>query len=118
MKITINDHRKIYAVQEEFNKLFPHLRIEFMSKPSKVGEAASKKMAKEKGSIGDCRVIHTKGDLTLSPAMTIADLQQSLSDNYGLTALIFEKSGSTWVESAGKGKLSLEEQDKKHVLTF
>ena len=114
MKITINDHRKIFAVQEQFTKLFPNLRIEFLSKPSKVGERASEKIMKERSkTLGDCRVVHTKGDLTLSPSMTVSDLQQSLTDNYGLSVLVFFKSGKDWVETTENGRLTLEDQDKK-----
>jgi len=114
MKIEINDHRKIFAVQEEFNKIFPHLRLAFLSKPSKVGEAASKKIMKERSkTLGDCRVVHTKGELTLSPSMTVADLQQSLSDNYGLSVLVYLRSGKDWIETTGNGKLSLADQDKR-----
>ena len=114
MKISINDHRKIFAVQAEFNMLFPHLRLEFLSKPSKAGAAASKKIIKERSkTLGDCRVVHTKGDLTLSHSMTVADLQQSLSDNYGLSVVIYLKSGNDWIETTGNGKLSMDEQDIK-----
>ena len=114
MKISINDHRKIFAVQEEFNHLFPHLRLAFLSKPSKAGGTASTKIMKERSkTLGDCRVVHTKGDLTLSPSMTIADLQQSFSDNFGLSARVYLKSGNDWVETSSNGKLSMEDQDKK-----
>jgi hypothetical protein len=114
MKIAINDHRKIFAVQQEFNKLFPHLRLEFLSKPSKAGAAASAKIMRERSkTLGDCRVVHTKGDLTLSHSMTVADLQQSLSDNYGLSVLVYLKSGNDWIETTGNGKLSMDEQDIK-----
>ena len=116
MKISINDHRKIFAVQEEFNQLFPHLRLAFLSKPSKAGGTASSKIMKERSkTLGDCRVVHTKGDLTLSPSMTVADLQQSLNDNFGLSVLVYSKSGDDWVETIGNGKLSMEDQDKKQA---
>lgn len=35
MKIAINDNRKIFAIQEEFNTAFPYLKLEFYSKPHK-----------------------------------------------------------------------------------
>jgi hypothetical protein len=113
MKISINDHRKIFAVQEEFSQMFPHLRLVFLSKPNKVGVASSKKMMIESKTLGDCRVVHTKGDLTLSPSMTVADLQQSFSDNFGLSARVYLKSGNDWVETSSNGRLSIEDQDKK-----
>ncbi len=115
MKIQINDHRKIFALQEEFNKLFPNLKIEFLGKPSNAGEAASKEIVKTSKRLGDCRVVHTKGQLTLLHSMTIADLQETLRDNYGLSVLILRKSGTHWIETTEDGNFSLEEQDKRAV---
>ena len=113
MKIAINDHRKIVAVQEEFNQLFPHLRLAFLSKPSNEGHAASKKIMKERSkTLGDCRIIHNKGELTLSHFMTVADLQQSLSDNFGLSVVVYVRSGNDWIETTGNGKLSMDDQDR------
>ena len=30
MKITLNDRRKIFAIQEEFNTIYPFLKLEFL----------------------------------------------------------------------------------------
>ena len=46
MEITINDRRKIFAILEEFNTVFPYLRLEFFAKPSKLGGAVSNKVIK------------------------------------------------------------------------
>ncbi len=111
MKIQINDHRKIFAFQEEFNKFFPHLKIEFLAKPSKVGNPPSGKMIKGTSKrLGDCRVVHSKGELTLSPSMTATDLKQTLSDIYGLSIIIFRRSGTEWVETTETDNFSLKEQ--------
>lgn len=112
MKIQINDHRKIFAIQEEFNKFFPHIKIEFFGKPSKVGNPASTKTVDRNKTLGDCRAVHTKGELTLSSSMTVADLKQTLADTYGLTAAVLRKSGTTWIETPENGNLTLEEQNK------
>jgi propanediol utilization protein len=43
MKIVINNNRKIFAIQEEFSKMFPGLNIEFFAKLSRPGDTPSKK---------------------------------------------------------------------------
>jgi hypothetical protein len=111
MKLQINDHRKIFAVQEEFNKLFPHLKIEFMSKPNKVGGQSSGKVLESSKKLGDCRVVHNKGELTLLPSLTAADLKQTFSDTYGLAIAIFHKSINGWNEISNNGNQSLQEQN-------
>ena len=99
MKIQINDHRKIFALQEEFSRFFPNFKIEFLGKPSKVGNPPSEKMVKANKTLGDCRVVHNKGELTLSPSTTILDLKQTLADTYGLSAVFFRRSNDKWVEA-------------------
>jgi hypothetical protein len=114
MKIKINDHRKIFAIQEAFQQFFPRLRIEFLAKPSKVGNPSAEKAFMESSkTLGDSRVIHTKGELTLSSGMTVADLKEAFRDTYGLSISILRKVGSQWMETDKNGSLSLEEQNQQ-----
>ena len=114
MKIQINDHRKIFAIQEEFNSLFPRLKIEFLGKPNREGSSASMKTYKASKTIGDCRIEHTTGELTITPSMTAADLKQILSDKYALSITILRQSGTQWVETTNNNKLSLQEQNEEN----
>jgi hypothetical protein len=112
MKITINDRRKIHAVQEEFSTAFPYLRLEFFSKPQRVGGASSKKMIKsESVTLGECRTIHKNGSVEITPSMTVMELEQRLSDVYGLTVQVFRKSGKVWLETTVTDGWTLEEQN-------
>jgi hypothetical protein len=114
MKITINDNRKVFAIQEEFNLMFPYLKLEFFSKPHKAGGASPKKLLKSNSkTLGECRTIHKKGMLTITPKMTVNDLEQHFSDIYGLSAQVFRKSGKVWLETTVTDKWTLEEQNKQ-----
>jgi hypothetical protein len=113
MKIEINDHRKIFAVQEAFSTLFPRLRIEFLGKPNHLGSSPSTKTYASSKTIGDCRIEHATGELTVTPSMTVADLKQSLSDEYGLSILVLRQSGTQWVETTNNNSWSLQEQNDK-----
>ncbi|MEW6468758.1 MAG: hypothetical protein AB1458_07525 [Bacteroidota bacterium] len=113
MKITINDHRKIFAIQKEFNELFPYLKLEFFARPHKTGGASSKKMMKHSAkTLGQCRVIHNKGVLSISGNMTVADLEQSFRDIYGLSVQVFRRSGRVWLETTKTDGWTLEEQNR------
>ena len=112
MKITINDRRKIFAIQEEFNTVFPYLKLEFFSKPHKLGGASAKKLSKHNSkTLGECRAVHNKGQITITPGMTVWDLEQSFSDIYGLGVQIFRKSGKVWLETTVTDRWTLEEQN-------
>ena len=111
MKIQINDHRKIFAIQEELSKLFPRLKIEFLGKPNKVGSSPSEKVYNSSKTLGDCRIKHVSGEVTITPMMTAADLKQTLGDKYGLSIILLRQSGSEWIETTNNNSLSLQEQN-------
>ena len=114
MNIIINDHRKIFAIQKEFSEMFPYLKLEFFSKPHSVGGASSKKIMKHPAkTIGQCRVIHNKGTLTITPNMTVADLEQNFADVYGLSVQVFRKSGKSWLETTVTDNWTLEKQNRQ-----
>ena len=114
MKVTINDNRKIFAIQEEFNALFPYLKVEFFSKPHSIGGGSPKKLVKHNSkTLGECRTIHNKGSITITPNMTVADLEQNFSDVYGLGVQVFRKSGKVWLETTVTDGWTLEEQNKQ-----
>jgi hypothetical protein len=113
MKIQINDHRKIFAVQGEFTKFFPHMRIDFLSKSSNLKSSAPEKIVNSSKTLGDCRAVHAKGELTLLHSMTVADLKETLRDAYGLSVVVLRKTGTKWIETQENANLSLDEQDIK-----
>lgn len=114
MNIIINDHRKIFAIQEAFSKAFPYLKLEFLSKPNTAKGSSSPKIVKHTSkTLGECRVIHNKGKVTITPSMSVADLEQKFSDVYGLTIQIYRKSGTSWLETSVTDGWSLEEQNNQ-----
>ena len=114
MKITINDRRKIFAIQEDFNKLFPCLKLEFLSKPHKTGGASAKKFVKHNSkTLGECRTIHNNGEITITPNMTVSELEQRFDDVYGLRVQVFRHSGKSWLETTITNGWTLEEQNKQ-----
>ena len=114
MKIAINDRRKIFAIQADFINMFPYLRIEFFSKPHESGGGSPKKMMKHPHkTLGECRTIHKSGSLTITPQMTVAELENHFRDIYGLSVQIFRKSGKVWLETTVTDTWTLEEQNRQ-----
>lgn len=113
MKLTINDSRKIYAIQEEFNKMFPYLKLEFFAKSNKSGGSHSEKMIKHPSkTLGECRAIHNSGFLSITPNMSADELEQIFRDNFDLTVQVFRKSGKAWIETTTTDKWPLERQNR------
>lgn len=114
IKITVNDHRKIFAIKEEFNAAYPYLRLEFYSKSNTDGGASEKKFVKSNSkTLGECRTIHNNGKITISPNMTVANLYERFMDVYGLGVQVFRKSGRAWLETTFTDGWTLEEQNRQ-----
>ncbi|MDI1354242.1 MAG: hypothetical protein PSX36_04970 [bacterium] len=114
MIIAINDNRKLYAVQEEFTQQFPFLKLEFFSKPSKPGAGSSKKIIGHSSkTIGECRTIHDNGNISISPEMTVTELEQRFSDVYGLHVQLLRKAGNVWLETSVTDGWTLSEQNRQ-----
>ncbi|MEI8136014.1 MAG: hypothetical protein WCH21_01685 [Bacteroidota bacterium] len=63
--------------------------------------------------LGECRNIHSKGSITITPNMTVTDLEQNFADVYGLGVQVFRKSGRAWLETTVTDGWTLEEQNKQ-----
>lgn len=110
MGITINEHRKIAAIQEEFNRLFPYLRIEFLLR-KQMGSIVNKLIKPNNKTLGEYSTIHDKGNITITPDMTVAELEQKFSEIFGMEVQILRQSGKAWLETTVTDKWTLEEQN-------
>jgi hypothetical protein len=114
MKITINDRRKTYAIQEEFNTVFPYLKLEFLSSTYKPGCTFSKKFMKHNNkTLAEYRTAHNDDKIVITPNMKVVDLEQNFNDVYGLGVLVFRKSGKAWLETTVTHGWTLEEQNRQ-----
>jgi hypothetical protein len=108
MKIEINDHRKIFAVQEEFKTAFSNFSIDFFEKPHTSGGAPSEKAVKHpSATVGQCRLSHNKGTISITPGMTTGELVQNFRDVYELAIQVVQKKGSEWVVAPDNTVLSI-----------
>ena|SRR6218665_104184 len=114
MKIIINDNRKIFTIQEEFNRVFPYLKLEFFSRVHKPQAGSPKRLIQENNKpLGECRNVHTSGKINITPQMTVSDLEQRFSEIYGLGVQVFRQSGKVWLETTITDAWTLEEQNRQ-----
>lgn len=110
----IDNDRKISGIMEEFNTIFPYLKIEFFSEPPQAGGTSPAKIIKSHSrTLNECRTIHSKKNVSIIPCLTVADLQQVFLENYGLGVQIFRKSGKAWLETTVTEGWTLEEQNRQ-----
>ena len=95
MQIEINNNRKVFTIQEEFNTMFPNLKITFHEKPSKPGGKPSAKMVKSSKSLSECRAVHNSGFVTIVPGKTSEELKHVFADTYQLLVEIYKSPESS-----------------------
>lgn len=114
MKINIKENRKVSDIQKEFNDMFPYLKIDFFSTQSKMGDGTAKKIIKNSNdTLGECRAAQKSCCLSISPQMTVSDLEQLFIETYGLGVLVYRKSGKVWLETTVTDGWTLEDQNKE-----
>lgn len=114
MRIDINNHRKIFAIQEEFTNGFQNLQLSFHQKPSKPGGASSEEYVESSSrTLSACRASGHAGFITISPEMTVGELKQHFSDVFELTIDVFHRTGKeTW------GHIPVSEAETIGVLNY
>lgn len=101
VKITIENNKTIAELREEFNRAFPYLKIEFYSAPYEAKKLQPQsKLIKHDKTLQFCRKGGIEGLLTLNPNHSVANFEKELWDTYGLSAQVFRKSGSLWIETS------------------
>ena len=114
MKIHISNKKKIAALQEEFNHLFPFLRLEFFSKPHYSYEGNSRKyLISDSKTIGDCSKAHQRSTISITPGMKVEELEKIFQDIFGLFVQVFRQSGKVWLETTMTDDWTLAEQNKQ-----
>lgn len=114
MKILINDNKTILTLREEFNHLFPYLKLEIFSKPHQPTEASAKKFIIDPSkTLNECRTSHYCSEIAITPDMSVSELEQSFNNAFGLSVQVFRKSGKVWLETTVTDGWTLEEQNKQ-----
>jgi hypothetical protein len=114
MKISIHDLRRIADIQEEFNEVFPYLKLEFFSKRHSIGEGLAKRYVIDiSETLGKFRTKHNTGDIVISSDMRVMDMEQLFIDTYGLSIQVFRKSGTVWLETTFTDGWTLEKQNSQ-----
>jgi hypothetical protein len=114
MEITIDQTKKISDIQTEFCKRFPYLKIEFYKQAHKAGEGSHiEKTIDSNLTINEVQIKKEIGVIKITGLMTVAELESSFSNTFGLSVQVFRKSGSIWLQTTVSDHWTLAEQNQK-----
>ena len=112
MKIT--DSKRLADIQEEFQKKFPYLKIEFYAGQHKAGEGSHvEETLDPQLTIGEVRSRHKEGDLHIKGELEVRQVERLFADDYGLNVQVFRQSGHLWMQTSASDHWTLEKQNRK-----
>ncbi len=109
MKITIHNNRKVFAIQQTFNREFPQLQLQFAAKASRAAGPASTKLAGTSHVLAQCRNTRNNGILTIGKGMTAHDVENMFRNSFGLSVQVLRKNAQGLSAISSNDKRSLEE---------
>jgi hypothetical protein len=110
----ITDEKKIRDIQEEFQRKFPNLKLEFYKKGHESGEGSpDKEKISPENTISQVRTVHKEGDLSIDGHQKVSTLESNFADLYGLNVQVFRRSKGIWLQTITTDHWTLTEQDRK-----
>jgi hypothetical protein len=108
MKLAITEDRQISEVQEDFNRFYPFLKIEFFrnhnaGQPQRVLTPGLK--------LGDITYSMHEGSIQLSDNMTVCELEDVFKDRFGLEVHVLRRCGNVWMETTMTDCWTLQNQN-------
>lgn len=118
MKITIAGNRKVADIQNDFNTLFPFLNLEFFDlADDKQASYISEGKKFPQYFVKDIREEEKDGILFVDVNMTIMQLENLLSDEFGLKAQVFVRTANEWKRHALNGYWTLYHKNESGRIT-
>lgn len=114
MKIDIEDSKTLLEIQQEFSGIFPYLKIEFFSKPHSVGKGTEKKfMRSGQEKLNEVAARVNGKTLDIDPEMSVAELERTFDEKFGLHVQVFRRSGKLWLETTATDDWTLNYQNEQ-----
>ena len=113
MEIHINDKMTILDLQQQFNNVFPFLKLEIFEITLSSNGRSKSRIQPTYKQLGACRRIHTDGILQVSVNHTVQKLVDALWQQFGISAGVFRQSGNLWIETSLSDTWTLKSQNEE-----
>lgn len=110
MILHISENRMISEVQEDFNLLYPFLKIDFYKRNVGSTGFPERRHLQNSITIKDAGLIKN-GNFEISDSMTVGQLENIFSTEFGLSVQASRKSGILWLETTITDKWTLKQQN-------
>lgn len=111
-KLHIAPDRLLVSIQSEFHQSYPHLRLEFYHHPHEVFEGSPRRDIADPGlTVADIGNSEVEGFVEASPETMVFEFEQSLLEQFRLSAQVFRHSGGKWVQTTASDQWTLGQQN-------
>ena len=115
MKLEITNLRSINELQQDFNRVYPFLKIEFY-KANQDNDNLYKKLSKRQHLVSSLRIknagLTKDGTIEINDSMTVGQLENIFRFEFGLAAQVSRKSGILWLETTMTDNWTLQQQNE------
>lgn len=116
MNIIINQHRLLSDIQQDFQTMFPFLKIEFYTRNGAGSDGqAQMKILDHHLHISEVHSNGAEGEINITPDMKVKDLEEAFEQKFGLHAQLFRKSGHVWLLTIRTDHWTLAEQHQEAI---
>ncbi len=112
MNLHIAPNRSINQIQEEFNRTFPYLKLEFFYKKSGKSNYSVSQLVSPTKNLGELHKSIIEGDIEIGDEIKVIDLENTFRNEFGLAVQVFRQSGSIWLETTFTDSWTLYQQNK------
>lgn len=111
--MVINKQKQLKQIQEEFQKQFPFLKLEFYSDFHKQGEGSDKQKRLDNNlTVGQVSRLPAEKSITISEWMKVSELEKVFKDTFGLSVQVFRKSNNLWLQTTITDGWTLSKQNQ------
>lgn len=113
MHLGIEQETRIMDIQKAFNAAYPYLKLEFFKNPSPQNKI-SQKLEKLSPGVAVKNITHfyNPGSIHLDDKKTVEQLVNDFWEYFGLSVLVFRRSGNLWIETSLTDSWTLDRQNK------
>ena len=113
MQLGIRKDSRIVDIQKEFNQYYPYLKMEFFRHPFSQNKMLQKtEKIDPRESIVQLTRFYDQASINIDQKKTVAQLVNDFLEEFGLSILIFRKSGNLWIETSLTDSWTLDRQNK------
>ncbi|HMQ46448.1 MAG TPA: hypothetical protein PKA00_02550 [Saprospiraceae bacterium] len=112
----IHSDRRITDIQNEFNTIFPGLKIVFYAKKHTAHEGSAQKNEYDPAlTLGEIQTKKRTAEIELDDQLTISQFEQIMENEFGLHVQVFRRSKNLWLQTTATDDWTLEVQNRKGI---